>query len=209
MDFDDSFPAFPKQLSMPNLSKQQDILAPDSFSLPPASFHPLELERVLRSFDSLIDKMSHDLNGPLATISGLVQLAQMSDDVEEVRMHLSRIHQVSSKLSGLLGELVELSSLHGSESNPRMIDVAESIEDAVAALSECPEAKTTQLIVEATPCRVLLDGARLRSIVQHLVSNALLHHDSTKSEKWVKVIVEKEDDFLSIQVNDNGKGMDI
>ncbi len=161
-----------------------------------------------KAFETLIHRIHHDLNGPLASIAGLAQIARMEDELPAVLNHLDTIHRLSNKLTGILEELLEVNHIHAEAPRPHWIDVAQELELAVSGYSEWPEARGINITLEGVSCQLYADPNRLRSALCHLLSNAIIYHDCNKSERWIQVRFEKMDHQLRIQVVDNGKGIE-
>lgn len=160
------------------------------------------------AFDTLIHRIHHDLNGPLASIAGLVQIARMEKDLPAVIDHLDTIHRLSNKLTGILEELLEVNQLHSERPRPHWIDIEQELELVVSGYSEWPEARDITLTVESDHCSFFTDPNRLRSALNHLVSNAIIHHDPEKSKKWISVHSASAAGQLRIEILDNGKGIE-
>lgn len=161
-----------------------------------------------KAFETLIHRIHHDLNGPLASISGLAQIARMEQELPAVLNHLDTIHRLSNKLTGILEELLEVNHIHSEAPRPHWIEVAQELDLAVSGFSEWPEARGINITLEGTSCALYVDPNRLRSALSHLLSNAIIHHDVNKSERWIQVRFTEEDDQMKIEVVDNGKGIE-
>lgn len=160
-----------------------------------------------RSLEQLIHKTAHDLTAPLASISGLAQIARLSTSAEEVNHYLDLIQGQSNKLMGLLAELVEVGQLQSRPPVAVPLDVKACLEDALASVSEWPETRGLDLELQAEPIETFLDAPRLRSMVQHLLANAIHFQDPSKPRRWVKIMAAVADGVIRLEVKDNGKGM--
>ncbi len=191
-------------MSRSSVPTESPSLPASVFSLPTPSE---EIQRVQRSLDTLIHRASHDLKGPLASISGLAQIAVSSDQLQEVRGYLDMIHRLSNKLMIVLEELVEVNHMQAVPVAPRWVNLREMLEDCLAAFSEWPEARDISLLVDAPPCKAFVDAHRLRSMLHHLLTNSILYHDPNKSQRWIRLGLQRDDKGVSISVQDNGRGM--
>ncbi len=159
------------------------------------------------AFETLIHRIHHDLNGPLATISGLVQIARMENKPDQIHTYLDLIQKMSNKLTGILEELVDISHIHQVPINMQRVNLAEEIELVVGSFSEWPEARKVVFEVEAQPEYILTDPGRLKSILSHILSNAIVHHDPDKPKQAIRVISDTDEQEIRIHVIDNGKGI--
>ncbi len=160
-----------------------------------------------RSLEQLIHKTAHDLTAPLASISGLTQIARLSQSQEEIHHYLDLIQGQSNKLMGLLGELVEVGQLQSRPPVAMPLDLKSCLEDALASVSEWPETRDMNLELQSEPFETFLDAPRLRSMVQHLLANAIHFQDPAKPRRWVKIKASAENGFIRLEIKDNGKGM--
>ncbi len=163
---------------------------------------------VQTAFETLIHRIHHDLNGPLASIAGLAQIARLEPELPAVLNHLDTIHRLSNKLTGILEELLEVNHIHSEPPRPHWVDVSQELDLAISGFSEWPEARGIDIQLEGAPVMLFVDPNRLRSALSHLLSNAIIHHDEHKSERWIRVRFEEEDQQLRIEVEDNGKGIE-
>lgn len=177
----------------------------------PVSAHPEQgnpSSGTQKAFETLIHRIHHDLNGPLASISGLAQIARMEPELPAVLNHLDTIHKLSNKLTGILEELLEVNHIHSEAPRPHWIEVAQELDLAVSGFSEWPEARGINITLKGTSCSLFADPNRLRSALCHLLSNAIIHHDVTKPERWIQVRFGEEDGQMKVEVVDNGKGIE-
>lgn len=161
-----------------------------------------------RAFETLIHRIHHDLNGPLASIAGLVQIARMESELPEVFSHLDNIHKLSNKLTGILEELMQISHLHGEEPNFHEVSLEEEIQTVVSGFSEWPEARGITLTVDTEEIQMVTDPNRLRNVLSHLVANSIHHHDASKSDQWIRISTRVSEEQVIITVMDNGEGID-
>lgn len=161
-----------------------------------------------RAFETLIHRIHHDLNGPLASIAGLVQIARMESELPAVFSHLDNIHKLSNKLTGILEELMQISHLHGDTPSFHEVSLEEEIQTVVSGFSEWPEARGIELTMDTEDVHFVSDPNRLRNVLAHLVANSIHHHDSSKTNQWISISTRKQDDTITICVKDNGQGID-
>lgn len=161
-----------------------------------------------RAFETLIHRIHHDLNGPLASIAGLVQIARMESDLPSVFSHLDNIHKLSNKLTRILEELMQISHLHQEKPNFHDFSLAEEVQTVISGFSEWPEARDITLGVELADIHMISDPNRLRNVLSHIISNCIHYHDEAKPEKWIRVTTHQDASHIVIRISDNGKGID-
>lgn len=130
-----------------------------------------------------LTSMSHEFRIPLNTISGFIEL--MKNEVygaignERYKQYIVDIHSSVNGLQQLVGDVISLSRAESAQqdTNERPLDVQLVAARSIRALAEkMKEASVTveNRISEDMP-RLRVDEARLRQIIQNLLSNALSH----------------------------------
>ena len=135
-----------------------------------------DLEMAKNEFLALI---THDLRNPLTTVLGLgatleTYAPELPADRTQ-RMGVSIRHQ-AERISRLADDLYDVSRLETSSLvlNPRKVDLATSIEIALAAAGSHKDLSTVSVDVTAG-LQVHADPRRLEQVVANLVENALTH----------------------------------
>jgi two-component system phosphate regulon sensor histidine kinase PhoR len=133
------------------------------------------VDEVRRDF---VANASHELRTPLTSIRGFVEALEDGAvaDPPTSRRFLEKIRLHADRMASLITDLLELSRLESGERPPRWGEVAprELLEEAASSLASQAAAKRIEVAVAgdgAPP--VVSDGARLRSILENLVENAV------------------------------------
>ncbi len=164
-----------------------------------------ELERMKDEFVAFI---AHELGTPLTSIRGYSELLLIRDlDKERQRRFLSLIQEQSTQLSGLVGDLLDLSRLevgNGLSVDPRPIDLGKIVYRAVDPFRETSPGHTfgTDVAPDLPPVRG--DSKRLRQVVRNLLSNAIKYSPEGGT---LTVQVRALDDFVEVSVSDEGIGI--
>lgn len=148
----------------------------------------------------------HELRTPLTSIRGFAELYRQgaTDDTD---MIVGRIEQEARRMGVLVEDLLLLARLDAQRPIDRApVDLLTVAADAVhAARAVAPERTIGLEIIDGpgTP-EVLGDAARLRQVLDNLVTNALTH---TRPEASVTVRVGTVDDDAVLEVADTGQGL--
>ncbi len=159
--------------------------------------------------------VSHDLKSPLVTIKGFLGLLQQdaaAGDADRLRHDVRRIGAAADRMSCLLNELLELSSLGRRVRPPEEVSFAqlasEALENLVAQVAE----RQVEVVVDPGLPVVVGDRVRLLQLIQNLLANAIkymgdqraprvdfgMRHDAGASDPGETVLY----------VRDNGVGID-
>ena len=134
-----------------------------------------EVEGSRREF---VANVSHELRSPITSIRGFAE--GMADGVippEEHPKYLRLVADESRRLSGLVGELLELSRLEREDAKPELsvFDVNEMLRRAVIRrMSDLDERRIeTECDFRSDPCFVRADSARIEEVIINLLDNAI------------------------------------
>lgn len=169
-----------------------------------------EAEAASRAKSDFLAVVSHELKTPLNVITGFADLLRDGDagaltDVQG--RHVERIQSASRQLLQLIDELLSYTRLESGPEAPHLqpVDVAAALRYAVAEAQPAARAKSLSLAVEesADACVALTDPARLRRLLQTLVSNAVKFTERGE----IRVGAHREDSMLAVTVADTGIGI--
>jgi len=167
-----------------------------------------ELDRLKSEFLTVV---SHELQTPLTAIKGALELV-LDDDTGQLsrvqRRFLETIDRNSTRLIGLVGDLLDLSRLEAGrvELEPQPLDTPSLVRGALAAVSNLFEARGTDLRVdvpESVP-PILGDRRRVEQILTNLLANAAKY---TPAGGVVEVAASSVNGHVSLSVADNGPGV--
>jgi len=159
----------------------------------------------------LIGMASHDLRGPLGSISGLAEflqdgeLGKLNEDQLDV---ISSIKDASEKMLALVEDLLDLSVIEREnvELHYEPTDLKQVIDKSVRL--QTPNAKrkaiTLNIRADELPQAVLCDGQQIGRVVDNLISNAIKY--SPKNTQ-VYIRLEPYQDRAVIHVDDEGPGI--
>jgi two-component system OmpR family sensor kinase len=163
-------------------------------------------EAQLRRF---VADASHELRTPLTSIRGYAELFRDGRTArpEDVAAALRRIESESTRMSGLVEDLLLLARLdQGRPLEQAPVDLAAIAEDAtrdarVVAPDRVVSLRTAD---ESNDLVAIGDEERLRQVVANLLSNALAH---TPAGTPVEVVVDRSGAHVHLAVIDHGPGV--
>ncbi len=145
---------------------------------------------------------AHELRTPILGVKAALEIVvgrSASRDEELLRLSLRELEQLAADTEGILGWAVG-----GRELNPRYVDVAQLVEDAVTTYRLLHGAEGTVEVVARPPVMAMADPTHLRAAVVNLVRNAVLYSDP---DGVVTVRVEDEEAAVRVSVGDQGPGI--
>lgn len=167
------------------------------------------LEKMHSEMNQFVYSLSHELRGPLMSISGVSKLAKMECDDRTILEYFEMIDSATVKLDDFIYKMLDFYR------STKIDNVVTNInfEELLAQQYEAYENKwdLTAVDVETTinqEERFRSDEAKLRVIFNNLFSNAYKFQQEINPEKYIKIGVDVKDGKAVIQVKDNGIGID-
>lgn len=170
----------------------------------------LALEELNATKDKFFSIISHDLKGPLNSLTSFSSLlinhtAHLSK--EEIQMLAVDLDKSVKGLFGLLENLLEWSrSQSGNiKLNPEVLDIQDLINQCKQVLSKTAENKNIRLITpDYLNFSIMADRNSVSTIIRNLISNALKF---TPQGGEVKVEAVESSNMVLVSVSDTGVGM--
>ncbi len=154
--------------------------------------------------------VSHDLKSPLVTIKGFLGMLRQDaerGEVDRLDHDIRRIGAAADRMSRLLDELLELSSLGRRVRPPEDVALtrlaSEALENLVAQVAE----KQTEVVVDPDLPVIVGDRMRLLQLVQNLLANAIKYMGDQSGPR-VEFGMRSDVEGRVLYVRDNGLGID-
>lgn len=158
--------------------------------------------------DCFIVSCSHDLRSPLASIKGLVQVAELHPHTAEVHECLEHINSTTDKMEKLLKSLEEFMVTN----HHVMEKVATNCEEITARVLENYDETLEKESISLEKTILVeehwsIDPYTFPLMLTHLLDNAVMFQDRRKKKKHIKVNVLTREGVTLLQVSDNGIGI--
>ncbi|HXH03922.1 MAG TPA: sensor histidine kinase [Candidatus Competibacteraceae bacterium] len=170
------------------------------------------LQELDRMKDDFMSTVTHELRTPLTSIRAFseILLDDPELDVAERQRFMGIIVKETERLTRLINQMLDLAKIESgrAEWHTSELDLGEVIREAAEATSQLFRDKQVQLVLrlpQAVPC-VVADRDRLMQVVINLLSNAVKF--CPPHEGRVEVGLAADGDWLRVDVQDNGPGID-
>jgi PAS domain S-box-containing protein len=168
-----------------------------------------ELQRSERRMNEFLAMLGHELRNPLSPLQSALDILDMKpDDPAAVDWGRKVFGRQVKHLSRLVDDLLDVSRITSGKVALRFenVDFAHLVDETLDAMG--PQIRARQHALELAlpkgPLVVRGDPTRLAQIVTNLVTNAIKY---TPDGGRIGVTLEREDDFATLTVGDNGIGL--
>jgi Signal transduction histidine kinase len=166
-----------------------------------------ELRKVNVELDRFVYSVSHDLRSPLSSIQGLINIAKLSQDPEEIRNILLMIEDRVNSQEHFIKEIIDYSRNTRTETRRDPIHLRELVSEIVNSLRFSLDASKIDFRISIPADTILLsDRIRLTVILSNLIGNAIKYHDLSKPAPFIEIGYQPDESILYI--TDNGSGID-
>ena len=131
-----------------------------------------------RAKTRFLSNLSHEIRTPMNAIIGMLQIAERSRNIDEIRKCLDKISISSRHLLGLLNDVLEISKIE--EGKFILSDVSFNLRDTVESIltgfRQTAADKNLELIINYHVCvsdYFIGDSLRLSQVIINLLSNAI------------------------------------
>jgi len=163
-------------------------------------------EAIRRDF---VANVGHELKTPLGALSVLAETIADNDD-PAVRERLGqRLSQESKRISNLIDDILDLAQVESFAAEPEAISMAEVVAEAASQVQLAAEEAGVVLFEEPVPENAFVAGDRRQMVtaVANLLDNAVKYTAVKDGAGKVVVRTLVDDDWVSLEVRDEGIGI--
>jgi len=161
---------------------------------------------------SMIGEMAagaaHELNNPLAIITGRAQMLRTRTDDPETQELLSLINEQAHRCSQIVSELMEFAKPRPpTPQQISLVNLLYKVRASWLAKSWLTESRFAFQLSDGLP-EVWIDPAQLEQVLEEVISNAVEAMDPKEGRLSINCRPEPSDERVVLTVEDNGRGMD-
>lgn len=169
-----------------------------------------QILKINKELDSFIYSISHSLRGPLSTVSGLLNLAEIENPNSNSTVH--ELHQMMEtcikRLDTTLVQMVDQSKNAHVEVDVAAIDINALLDKSFKNVSYLPGSESVEVtIIKSEKVHFYSDPYRLEVIFNNLLSNVIKYRDPDKEKSIVQIQVDCTLESTAISFRDNGLGI--
>ncbi len=174
-----------------------------------ASYQNKKLKKLNDELDNFLYSTAHDLRSPLASLLGLIRLAQMENQQQGLVDYFDRMKQSVLRQEDFILQIV------GYTKNKKLglviepVDLPELISEIFELHQFGEENKKISLQVEVKgDYKIYSDKGRIQIVFNNLISNAIRYSDPGKTDPYIHVLIEVSNREIQIEFSDNGIGIE-
>ncbi len=167
------------------------------------------IEEQNQQLDIFAYRASHDIKGPLKSITALSSLAAISVEDKDALELFKLINNSSVKLDNLVTEMLLLAKDSKSELNIFPLSTNKVVEEILQELKNIEGYDKMNITQRLAPnLEIRTDVTLFHSVVQNLIENAIKYSDKTKAQRTLHISTQVVNDTFEIAFQDNGVGID-
>ena len=164
-------------------------------------------ENSLNALAEMAAGTAHELNNPLAVISGRAQLLAEAQSDQETKEILKQIHENAREASGIIEDMMSFAEPR--QPRATRTDVKKIVDEAVQLSSRKTniESLDIQINVAANIEKIFVDSAQIVSAIANVISNAVESYDGKSGPIEIVADTSESGKLVVLAVNDHGCGM--
>ncbi len=169
-----------------------------------------KLLKINEDHNTFIFAVSHDLLAPVANIEGLISTFNtiIGPGNEKIKEMADLMNVCIKRLKDTIVDLSDLRKIEKeyTEERPGSIYINELLNEIKLSIKETLVKSKTKITTNFSVNEVYYSKKNLRSILLNLITNAI-KYKSPERDPEIKISTKKEDSFIILSVEDNGKGI--
>ncbi|MBW3544087.1 MAG: PAS domain-containing sensor histidine kinase [Bacteroidetes bacterium] len=164
-------------------------------------------EKIHRELMTFMYKASHNLRGPVATLSGLINVAQMEVQDPLSTRYIQMLGERANHLEFTLSELIAITKVKQEDLSLAPINFQAVIDDTLLSFEKAIREHGLMVDVAIKAKKPFLTDEKLiRGILFYLIDNSIKFRNN--SEPRLRIAVDEQSNGILLTVKDNGPGID-
>lgn len=168
-----------------------------------------ELRKINAELDRFVYSASHEMRAPLCNVLGLNRLAKKHNDEGQRQEIFEKIDGCVARLDHIIHDIVHFSRNSRMDVSKDKIDFSAIFNDSLALCRDLNGFEKVAASIQVYGDTFFYsDQSRLEVVMKNLLSNSILYHDPHQRNPYVKISITVNAYEASIEVSDNGTGID-
>ncbi|MTI20290.1 sensor histidine kinase, partial [Fulvivirga sp. RKSG066] len=166
------------------------------------------LQKSNEELDNFIYKTSHDIKGPLATLMGVCNIAQIDVKDTQALDYFDKLSITAVKLNEILSKLLTINQINNTALQPEKVDFNILIHELIEEYKGYYNNPKIEISADVKNVKFTSDIALLKVIYGNLISNAIKFRElSDRKESFMKINLDKKSKAIVFRIVDNGTGI--
>ncbi|WP_373495962.1 hybrid sensor histidine kinase/response regulator [Aquiflexum sp.] len=167
------------------------------------------LQKIHSEMNQFVYSLSHELRGPLMSISSVSNLAKMVSKDPSVREYFDMIDSATDKLDDYIFKIMDFYRATKIENKIAEINFNEIVSEQLASFKNKWDLNGIDIIVNVNQSGPFFtDDSKLKVILNHLFSNAYNYQIENNPNKAIWISVESNGNSANLVFEDNGIGIE-
>ena len=151
---------------------------------------------------------AHELNNPLAVISGRAQLLAEAQNDQETKEILKQIYENAREASGIIEDLMSFAEPR--QPRAALTDVKKMLDEAVQLTSRKTSIESLDVNIEVAGRveSIFIDSAQIVSAIANIISNAVESYGDKNGPIEITADTDESGELVELAIKDQGCGMD-
>lgn len=167
------------------------------------------LQKIHSEMNQFVYSLSHELRGPLMSISGVSKLAKMESKDPAVLEYFDLIDTATDKLDDFIYKMLDFYRSTKIENKVTEINFKEIVDQQLEIYRQKWSLEDINVIIDINQTFAFFsDDSKIRVILNNLFHNAVVFQKEIGSQKMIKVAIDVRDNTATIVLEDNGVGIE-
>jgi len=187
-------------------AKKEPAPEPEQIKAEPRQLKPAEVS--MKALAEMAAGAAHELNNPLAVISGRAQLLSETESNQEKKQILEQIHENANEASEIIEDL--MSFAEPPQPRPTRTDIAQMIDEAIQLAERKTNTEELDIQIEVADDieSVFVDSAQIVSAIANIIANAVESYRDNIGPVRIAAEIDTATQMVKLSIGDNGCGMD-
>ena len=167
-----------------------------------------ELQKAYNELDKFAYSATHDMRGPILSVLGIINIAEESENLVEIKDMLTMMEKAMMKLDTYIQNLHDYYNIRRGELSIAEVNFEQLVKDMRDMFEITSRVEHVAFETEVKQEETFRsDETSLKIILNNLLSNAFKYQKRSGDEKLVRLNIEVNKGTASISVTDNGIGI--
>ena len=165
-----------------------------------------ELQKTNDELNRFVYSTSHDLRSPLASVMGILNLAEMEQSVQDPNGYLGMIETCVNKMDTFIQKIIEYYKSIRVDAEYTNVDFSVMLDESIKMV-KMQRSDIEYILNIDQPVNFINDAFRISVVMDNLISNAVKYQKPDEKNPRVEITVITTAEKVSIKIEDNGIGI--